>query len=331
MKQIFLATALLLLTIPSVNAQAQKPTAKKKHSESKTASSSASKQTKTKNTGATTRKQVTRPKTNGNAKTSSPAKNNAAAKPKPASSSQSSSSTTSRRQGAYSDRSLLPQSSTKATASSGSKSANGFLKKRPPRFGIRAGLNLSRFAVEGGSFNGVDDDYQSYLPGFNASIFLNLNISDRFAVQPAISLQGKGTQLKRTDLPGENGSFKISALWLEVPVNAVYSIPAGQAGTLMINAGPYVSYGLSGKLRIETESGATESADVRFGSAATDQFTKLDFGLNGGLGFRLDNGASLNAGYGFGLADLTPKDRRNANGANKYSNRVISFSIGYAF
>jgi hypothetical protein len=54
----------------------------------------------------------------------------------------------------------------------------------------------------------------------------------------------------------------------------------------------------------------------------------VDFGVNFLGGLQLSNGFNVGAGYGLGLTDL----RSTGTGGNgQMTNRVLSFSVGYAF
>ena len=129
---------------------------------------------------------------------------------------------------------------------------------------------------------------------------------------------------------------------IEVPINAVFNIPTGDAGAVQISAGPYVGFNISGKnkgtttittVNNNTNSTATSSTsadkDLSFGSATDKDLSGTEFGANFGLAYRTTSGFLVGANYGLGLTDLTPKDSRP--NANKYTNRVLGFTVGYSF
>ncbi|WP_353139531.1 porin family protein, partial [Pseudopedobacter sp.] len=150
-----------------------------------------------------------------------------------------------------------------------------------------------------------------------------------FSFQPGLSFQGKGYKV---DVEDEGISFtdKVNLGYLEIPLNAVLHLPAGD-GNVFIGAGPYASFGLFGKEKVESNAPEFESMneDVKFGNSEDDDIAPMDFGLNFMLGYRLNSGLLFNAGYGLGLANNIPKDLREND--LKYKHKVFSISVGYSF
>jgi len=176
-------------------------------------------------------------------------------------------------------------------------------------YGVKAGLNLPKMTVSGGGASAsTSTSTNFYLTGF-----ADLPVAPSFSIQPGLSLQGKGGKVEWTD----NIESKTDLMYLEVPVNAVYYIPAG-AGDVFIGAGPYAAYGISGK----TKTGDVKN-DVEWGD---DGLKRFDAGINTMLGYKLANGFLLNAGYSFGLVDMSGSD---GNGSVK--NNVLSFGGGFQF
>ena len=218
------------------------------------------------------------------------------------------------------------------------------------RFGIKAGVNLSKFHA-GGDDNvakAFNDNAKSNV-GFNVTAFGDFGIGNNFFIQPGVSLQNKGNKFESTSSSTignstitTTSSVKTNLMAIEVPVNAVFRIPTGDAGAVQISAGPYIGFNISGKDKGEntittvnnsnnTSSTATTSndTDLSFGSARDKNYNSTEFGSNFGLAYRTNSGFLVGANYGLGLTDLTPKDRQ-AN-TNKLTNRVLGFSVGYSF
>lgn len=110
----------------------------------------------------------------------------------------------------------------------------------------------------------------------------------------------------------------VSTLYIEIPINFVYYIPAGN-GTVLLGAGPYAAYGVSTRTKFQdyNESRSFDEAGMK----------AFDVGLNVMAGYKLANGFLVNAGYGLGLLNTSKET------GSKYSNknRVLSFGIGYQF
>ncbi|WP_257668682.1 porin family protein [Parapedobacter tibetensis] len=190
-------------------------------------------------------------------------------------------------------------------------------------YGVKAGLNLGKYS----NVSDAAKDYQKMNPSFYVSGYADLAVAPQFSIQPGISLQGKG---EKYDFDGDNmdGSVTTNVMALEIPVNAVYYIPTGSSGSVFLGAGPYVGYSLSGKTKVKGNVGdiwgGEGDYDLKFSGDDKDQ-KPFDFGVNFMAGYRLSNGFLINAGYGLGLSNLSPSD----NSDSKFSNRVLSFGVGF--
>ena len=192
-------------------------------------------------------------------------------------------------------------------------------------WGLKAGVNLGKYSNAPAS----SKDYQKMNTSFYVTGYADLPVAPNFSVQPGLSLQGKGDKYSY-DGNDLDGSVTTNVMALEVPVNAVYYIPTGYSGSVFLGAGPYVGYSLSGKHKVKGSAGdifgAEGEYDIDFSGDDKDQ-KPFDFGLNFMAGYKLSNGFLINAGYGLGLTNLSP----SSNSDNKYSNRVLSFGVGYQF
>jgi len=214
------------------------------------------------------------------------------------------------------------------------------------RFGIKAGVNLAKIHSSGDNEALYNDNAKNNL-GYNVTAFGDFGIANNFFIQPGISLQNKGVKFEGTNsatvgaiTTTKTTSLKTNVMAIEVPINAVFNIPTGDAGAVQISAGPYVGFNISGKVKGSTtttvtggntNSNVTENndKDLSFGSATDKDASGTDFGANFGLAYRTSSGFLVGANYGLGLSDLTPKDRR-AND-NKLTNHVLGFTVGYSF
>ncbi|MNK24610.1 hypothetical protein D3C87_429210 [compost metagenome] len=199
------------------------------------------------------------------------------------------------------------------------------------RIGIKAGVNLSRIHYSG--FDGASErnDNAKDNVGFNVTAFGDFGVGNNFFIQPGVSLQNKGE--KYTLNSGSNSAtLSRNIMAIEVPVNAVFRIPTGDAGAVQISAGPYVGFNIAGKQKISGNVGSTSGMterDLEFGNRNDDDYSSTDFGANFGLGYRMNSGFMLGANYGMGLTNLLPKDNRS--GDSKATNRIWGFSVGYSF
>ncbi|MGJ1386573.1 porin family protein [Sphingobacterium spiritivorum] len=173
-------------------------------------------------------------------------------------------------------------------------------------YGIKAGLNLPKIAFSDNN-GSTSTSTNFYLTGY-----ADLPVAPSFSIQPGLSLQGKGGKWGEVN----NTDVTTNLMYLEVPVNAVYYIPAG-SGNVFIGAGPYAAYGISGKTKV-----GDIKEDVKWGD---NGYKRFDAGINTMLGYKLSNGFLINGGYSFGLTDMSG----SGNGSAK--NRVLSFGVGFQF
>ena len=189
-------------------------------------------------------------------------------------------------------------------------------------YGVKAGVNLGKYS----NTPDMVKDYQQMNPSFYVTGYADLPVAPQFSIQPGLSLQGKGNKLKY-DGNSLDGSSATNVMALEIPVNAVYYIPTGMNGSVFVGAGPYAAYSLSGKVKNKGsigDFGTSGDYDLDLGGDDKDQ-KPFDFGLNFMLGYKLASGFTINAGYGLGLSNLSPVD----NSDSKFSNRVLSFGVGF--
>lgn len=191
------------------------------------------------------------------------------------------------------------------------------------KWGLKTGVNLAKYSY--GNDDG-DNPETDHATNFHVTGYLDLPVGRMFSVQPGLSLQGKGAEYFDT----ENTELKDNTMWLEVPVNLVGKIPLGLGGAnIFLGAGPYASFGLSGERKFTYNDDRDDiKSDLEFGDDAGDDLKGVDFGVNFLGGVQLNSGFNIGAGYGLGLSDLRPS---GDGGNGQINNRVISFSVGYAF
>ena len=195
-------------------------------------------------------------------------------------------------------------------------------------YGVKAGVTFPTFSLSGDDFNG---NSAKSITSFYVGGIVNIPVHSMLSVQPGLTLIGKGGKTTSA-IVGSSDFVEFTPLYLEVPVNVVASFEAGP-GKVFVGAGPYLSFGIGGKLK-STKSDVTTSQDLKFGTnSSTDQskhFKSLDFGVNFLLGYQLTNGLSINGGYGLGLTNISP-NTDIANNTGSLKNSVVSVGLGFAF
>jgi hypothetical protein len=197
----------------------------------------------------------------------------------------------------------------------------------PVKLGIKAGTTFSKFSIEGDEGGTIKSNLSFYIGGI-----VDFPVSDMFSVQPGITLSGKGFKV---DESGSGGGLsgrinvKTNLMYIEVPVNAVFSFPIGN-GNIFLGAGPYYGMAITGNVKTkgsmtsdhETTSVST-SDNIEFGK--NGDFKRGDFGANFLGGYQLSNGFNIHAGYGLGLSNIAHDSEE------KVKNRVISVGLGFSF
>ncbi|HEK20286.1 MULTISPECIES: porin family protein [unclassified Mucilaginibacter] len=184
-----------------------------------------------------------------------------------------------------------------------------------PSFGIRGGVNFASLSASNGNISISTGSTTT----FAAGLFADFKVGTNTTIQPALNYTGKGG-----NIADDGTKVDIKTYYLQVPVNVVYHVPAG-FGHVYLGAGPYVAFGLNGKVK-GTDGNNTASQDITFGSGPED-FKRVDAGLNGIAGLEFNSGFLLGINYDLGLTDI------GNDGSSEVStkNRVFGISIGFKF
>ncbi|WP_313268462.1 porin family protein [Sphingobacterium sp.] len=192
--------------------------------------------------------------------------------------------------------------------------------KAQTSYGIKAGVNFAKIkeSVKGFSYT------SNATTSFYVTGYADMPIANNLSIQPGVSLQGKGNKINVKDLEQVTGGSlgiedsKSELMYIEVPVNFVYSIPTGNSGSVFLGAGPYAGVGIHAK--------ATRGNESDSGSFSDAGLKTFDAGLNFLAGFKLTNGFLINGGYGLGLTNIV---KGAEDGSAK--NRVFSVGVGFQF
>jgi len=208
------------------------------------------------------------------------------------------------------------------------------MKDFPPRIGIKAGFNSANLTIDNA---GTINDRRA-IPAWHAGLVADFPLLPVLSIQPALLLNSKGAKYTVGDAGSANYSeVRIRPLYLELPVNAVVKIPLPNKVKLFVGAGPYIAYGLGGKIKTEgkllgisfsdddrIEYGNDDPANGSNGSRYKGSLKRFDAGINLLAGIEIGH-LILNVGYGYGLMNIRPG---SDNDDSKYQNRVGSVSVG---
>lgn len=199
--------------------------------------------------------------------------------------------------------------------------------------GIRAGVNLQKIYGDDFMGNKLSNDFTT---GFHAGINAELFISEGFYLQPGLLYSTKGAERKNNNI-----EYTQHISYIELPVNLLFKPELG-SGKLLLGAGPYAAYGISGKNKTKTGGTAVE-LDAKFKNkiTAAEYATTLlngayylkpfDFGGNVLIGYELNSGFSLQLNGQLGLSQINPKADGVAADKSKWKNIGFGASLGYRF
>lgn len=190
-------------------------------------------------------------------------------------------------------------------------------------WGIRAGFNLQN--INGRDL--LDSKLENKLvPGFHAGVNAELLLADDFYVQPGVLFSTKGTKFK-----GNNSVLQLS--YIEVPLHFLYKPVLGN-GKLLLGVGPYLAFGVGGKLKPTNGNDAsvvfTAEADLlQVGSGR--YYRRFDAGGNLLVGYEISNHLSVQLNAQLGTLNIAPEIRNLSNDNLSLKNTGFGLSFGYRF
>lgn len=182
------------------------------------------------------------------------------------------------------------------------------------KFGISLNSLTTNFNY--GNSNSTLQSYKKNYQGLQAGFSYQVGIRSAFSLVPEIYFARKGGILKDKN-PLAAGKSTVKLYSIEMPLLARV-----HCDKLYLNAGPYIGYMLSG--RIKTEGSSTvpgKSTRLSFGNSGND-FRRWDFGVLAGAGYNFTTRrkiATLDVRYGYGLINISKDVQRY--------NRMLNISL----
>ena len=185
-----------------------------------------------------------------------------------------------------------------------------------PKFGILAGPNFSSATIKNLTENSGKET-TDLLVGVRAGVTVDLPLADEFYIGTGLLFAGKG---------GKNimgADMKANLSYLQLPINFLFKPEVG-AGSLNLGAGPYVAYGIGGK--IKTKVANVESKTDAFGD--NGGLKRFDAGLGLVAGYELKTGLYLGINADLGLVNIADNE---GGGDGSWKNTSFGVSVGYKF
>lgn len=200
------------------------------------------------------------------------------------------------------------------------------------QFGILGGVNFQN--LNGKDFRG-DKLENDMIVGFHAGVNVLIPIAPEFYFQPGLLFSTKGATNENVVL-GTTITTTTNLSYIELPINLVYRGELGN-GFVLVGFGPYVGYGIGGKVSIEGGSVTLEN-DVEFKSVVetddellTPYFKAFDAGANVFAGYEMAGGLFMQLNAQLGLLNINPEDKRITDDESSVKNTGFGLSLGYRF
>lgn len=165
------------------------------------------------------------------------------------------------------------------------------------QFGFKGGANFATITGD------VSDDFSS-ITAIHFGVMTEIPISETFSFQPELLYSAQGIKDDEFD-------EKIKLNYLNIPLMGKYYVAEG----FSLEAGPQIGFLSSAKSDVDGE-----EVDIK------DSLKSIDFGLNLGLGYKMNNGLNFGARYNIGLSNINDED-----GLGSVKNGVLQVSVGYFF
>lgn len=195
-------------------------------------------------------------------------------------------------------------------------------------FAILGGINFQNLNGKNTSGDKLTNDM---ILGYNAGVNVQIPIAPQFYFQPGLSFSTKGAKNSSGSI---TSTYHLS--YIEMPLNLVYKAALGN-GFFMLGFGPYVGYGVTGK--VNTEGGAVSlKTDVEFKSVVeigdpllVTYFKAFDAGGNIFAGYEMSGGLFAQFNTQLGMLKINPEDRRISNDKSSVKNTGFGLALGYRF
>jgi hypothetical protein len=187
--------------------------------------------------------------------------------------------------------------------------------KLSPKFGIKAGLNLTNMYVQ-------DVSDENMKAGLTAGVYAKLPVARGFSIQPELLYSNKGAKETYNNFIEGEGEYRFNLHYIELPVLAVVNI----GKNFNIHAGPYVSWLAGASIKDLNDDGTIENIT----DLEAENFNRIDYGVAGGIGIDIQN-FTIGARYNYGLREIGKSGSLSGELTKDSKNSAISLYIGLGF
>ncbi|MDZ7737902.1 MAG: porin family protein [Bacteroidales bacterium] len=194
-------------------------------------------------------------------------------------------------------------------------------------FGILGGVNFQ--TLTGTDHSGAELDNEM-LTAYHAGFNIQIPIAPEFYFQPGLLYSLKGAKNTGTITTATKVSY------IELPLNLVYKGQLGN-GFFIVGLGPYVSYGIGGKVTT-TGGDASLDTDVIFQNSVelsdpltATYFNPFDAGGNIFAGYEMAGGLFFQLNTQLGMLKANPENAWFSNDEASVKHTGFGLSLGYRF
>lgn len=177
------------------------------------------------------------------------------------------------------------------------------------KWDARVGMNFS---------NMTKDSEAKALPGFHLGVGMDYGFSENWSLQSGLMISSKGYKYDKDVLGAD---FKARPIYLDIPILAAYKFNISDNTKFVINAGPYLAFGLGGKGKFDVD--GAEDIKVFKGEEGMSRF---DLGIQYGIGLEISEHYLVNLTGQNGF--ICPWDVEDG---DKPKNMTFSIGVGYRF
>lgn len=179
------------------------------------------------------------------------------------------------------------------------------------------GINLNSFNIDDGL-----ETIKKNTAGFKVGGFVSIQLYRSLYLEPGAYFDMRNARIQESyqHFIYEN-DYTIN--YLTIPVNFGIDIPLGPLGTFMMNAGPTISWGVSGKNEISIN-GIKDKIIEAFDQSQDGSLNQFDFGFTFGAGYKFPFNVFIRGQYVVGLGDIS-----NTNNL-EISNSSWQLLLGYS-
>lgn len=153
------------------------------------------------------------------------------------------------------------------------------------------------------------------LPGFQLGVGMDYGFSENWSLQSGLMISSKGWKEKEGDI---KNTYR--PIYLDIPILAAYKFNISDNTKFVINAGPYLAFGLGGKAKYEG------GEDEKMFDKEGWDMGRFDLGIQYGIGLELSDRYLINLTGQNGF--ICPWD---VDEGDKPKNMTFSIGVGYRF